>query len=170
MKSVDRAIRRIIAPRMEEAGFSRRHNTWNRRLFARVQVVNIQQSSYNTDTRASFAVNLGHRPGIALGAGTWARSSDCRPEPRRLGFLTPARADTWYRCDPSDPIDLDRAVRECLADLDAYGLPWLDGSPAPDASHSSHAPKAATRARTDDGFRGVTRWIGWLRKHLSSRR
>lgn len=161
MKSVDRTIRRIIAPRMEALGFSRRHNTWNRRLFARVQVVNIQQSSYNTDTRASFAVNLGHRPGIALGAGTWTRSSDCRPEPRRLGFLTPARADTWYQCDPSDPTDVDRAVRECLADLDAYGLPWLDGSPA---------PEAATAERTDDGSRRPPRWIGWLRKHLPSGR
>lgn len=167
MKSVDRTISRIIAPRMKQIGFSRRHNTWNRRLLIQVQVVNIQQSVNNTDDRVRFTVNLGQRLDIAPGEGAWVRATDCHPESRRLGFLTPAREDTWYRCDPSDPIDVDRAVRECLADLNAYGLPWLDGSPASGASHS---PDAATRERTGDGSRTARRWIGWLRKHLASKK
>ena len=170
MKPVDRMIRHIIAPRMQELGFSRRHNTWNRHRFARVQVVNIQQSINNTVDRAGFTVNLGQRLGIGRGEGAWVSSTDCHPEPRRLGFLTPTRADTWYQCDPSDPVDVDRAVRECLADLDAYGLPWLDGLPTSDASYPSHPPDAATHERTRAGSRRASRWIGWLRAHLASRR
>ena len=163
MKPVDRAISQIIAPRMRALDFSRRHHTWNRRLFARVQVVNIQKSIDNTEDRVRFTVNLGQRLAIGLRADTWLRATDCRPEPRRLGFLTPARQDTWYQCDPNDALDVERAVRACLADLDAYGLPWLDGLPASDAA-LPQAPDAAIRERGGGRLAGVLRWIGWLRK------
>lgn len=158
MKAVDKAINAVIAPRLKVLGFARRHHTWNRREAWRIQVVSVQQSSNNTEIEARFTVNLGYRIGIVK--ADWVRPTECRPETRRLGFLTPAREDTWYRCVPGDPSDVERAVRDCLADIESYGLPWLDGLVGSDRPGPSGDP--ARRAARPSSLAGwVRRLVRW---------
>ena len=135
----ERAVARLLAPRLHTLGFTRRRLLWNRRQGTQVQAVEMQRSRNNTALAARFTVNLG--TGRAP-PGTWLRPMDCPGGGQRIGLLRPGRTDQWWRHDPTDPAETEAAVAAALADIEAHGLPFLErgGREAPGWLATAAAP------------------------------
>ncbi len=127
MPVFDRAVNRLIAPRLKEWGFARHHNSWNRRSLWVTEIIELQQSRSNTALGARFTINLGiaFRP---WPTSAWLKPHDCRFH-RRIGQLRPDGQDHWYRYRPRDEAETERAVREALADIEAYVPAFFAAAP-----------------------------------------
>jgi hypothetical protein len=130
-KQVIEAFREHVAPGLRAAGFVGRGGHFVRRHGAVTHVVELQHSIYG----GRFTVNLGlglewlHPqvrwvPEPALGP----HAHDCTRWVR-LGLVTPARADVWWSFTEEEGSLEDTAAR-LNADLDQYGLPWLEAESA----------------------------------------
>ncbi|WEZ84127.1 DUF4304 domain-containing protein [Rhizobium sp. 32-5/1] len=123
MGAFEQAVGRKIAPRLKAEGFVRRGQSWNRRRDGEVQVISFQRSSNNTVLDARFTVNVGVTPDL-LAPDAWVAEHDCRWR-MRIGMLRPERQDHWYRYLPDDPGQVEAAIAEALADIEAFVLPCL---------------------------------------------
>jgi hypothetical protein len=123
MGAFEQAVGRKIAPRLKAEGFVRRGQSWNRRRDGEVQVISLQRSSNNSVLEARFTVNVGVTPDL-LAPDAWVAEHGCRWR-MRIGMLRPERQDHWYRYLPDDPGQVEAALAEALADIEAFVIPCL---------------------------------------------
>lgn len=138
MDIFEQILNRHLAPRLRDAGFTRRGSTWSRRRGLFVHQVNLQRSRTNSPLESRFTVNLAATLNVAGAAegrmvleDDWVSRLDRALRPLRIGWLRPGGEDHWYRYRPDDPASVEAALQEAAADLDTYGLPHLDAAPGP---------------------------------------
>ncbi|OJF98743.1 DUF4304 domain-containing protein [Pararhizobium antarcticum] len=153
MGAFEQAVGRQIAAKLKADGFARRGQSFNRRRGCEIQVISLQRSRNNTALRARYTVNIGVTPDLGA-PDAWVEASACRWR-MRIGMLRPERQDHWYDYRPDDPENLDAAIAETLADIEAYALPCLS---------ETRFPSLATRTtvRVWQIVRVLLRRLGYL--------
>lgn len=126
-------LREAIVPPLKAAGFARRGQTFYRRPADGWEVFNVQRSRFNTAATVLFTLNLGVASARLLRFFAPGRFAVAEPKTRpeiwdchwqqRLGFLLPARLDTWWAIEAETP--LAPLIREIGAHLRDLAIPEI---------------------------------------------
>jgi len=130
-------MKQRFAPFLREAGLRGSGGRFELASETRWLLLGFQKSSYSDRDEVRFTVNLsairrdewesqrvakpylGRKPSPGTIYGVWA-------EQARIGQLTPAGEDKWWRLRPGQ--DIEPLVADVLGDLHGYGVPWLEAA------------------------------------------
>ena len=121
-------IRNTIAPFLKARGFARSGETFRIERNNNLGLINFQKSNRSNGDAVIFTVNLGiisrclyQFEGCHVPIETLTEAdSHWR---RRLGHLTPANEDTWWRVDKRT--DVGHIGSELIEFIDLYGIPEM---------------------------------------------
>jgi len=115
-------IREGIGPALLEHGFRGRSSTFSREIGDVFQLIQLQAAADNSSEGARFTINV----------AVWVPALASEPKPsvadshwsRRLGDLSPERADLWWQAN--DLAMADEAANDMAKSIEAFAIPALD--------------------------------------------
>jgi hypothetical protein len=127
-------MKEVLSPALRDVGLRGSNGRFELPSTTHWAELGFQKSIYNRDDEVRFTVNLsairrdewdaqaaskphlGKRPTPSIHYGTWANQI-------RIGSLTPAGEDKWWRLVRG--VDVAAIAADVVADLLTYGVPWL---------------------------------------------
>ena len=135
-KLLQKVFRDTLEPAIVHLGFEGKNGTYRRTRNGLMDIVDVQRWKYNDASRARFTIELGTCVPVALEMAAalpsfaYFRASVASPgitecaERERLGILMPAPEDLWWTV--SSGTDPSAVAHEVIANLDTFGIPWLE--------------------------------------------
>lgn len=150
-KLLQKAIKGTLDPAIVRMGFEGKKRSYRRTRNGLLDIVDIQLWKYNDATRARFTIELGICVPVALEmtaalqSFSYFRPSIANPgitecaERERLGILMPEPRDRWWTMSSgTDPSDV---ANEVIANLQRFGIPWLERHESLEAFARRPVPK-----------------------------
>lgn len=127
-KHIDQIINYKLKQLMKIEGFKKKARNFHKEMEESTLILNIQGSSYNSDSFGRFTVNLGvFLPEIRVISGM-PKVNGIPTEPscqlrKRIGMLMPSMKDHWWEASVEDSVE--KLGDELAVCVEQCALPWL---------------------------------------------
>lgn len=127
-------VKERISPGLRALGFKGSSGRYELAGYPPFALLGLQKSAYSDAAEVQFTANL-----LVVGELTWQKLRAERPHlperpapgvgygtgvpQSRIGTLTESGDDKWWRV--TSPDLLDQVAEDFLADIEAFGLPWM---------------------------------------------